>query len=323
MADLDGPRIPGPGVLLWASGREELADPLCPDTLAGSHPAWSKDARDYAPWQEVHVPWCSFCEMERWWRSVAKCSGTLVVCGRCSSVLDVARPLAEKSMLCPWDSMLAVSQWSGRGQLRRAWDSQPGNIHGAVVLPRIPKEMDSLLPLVLGYCLTGFLRTKKLDACIKWPNDLIVSGVKVGGLLVEERRGVVLAGIGLNLACSPPESALREEHAVPAGNLRAMGLKTGPLRFWRELVDFVRICYDSTLAQGSPGSVVAMIEPMLCWLGQDVTVREGGEAPWTGSLRGLAEDGALRVMPAGGAGERLLTSGSIWRGREHPSKHPG
>lgn len=249
--------------------------------------------------------------------------GRILVCGRCSSALDVARPLAENRMFGPWDSVLAVSQWAGRGQLRREWQSPAGNVYGALVLPPVPKEYDTLLPLILGYCITGFLRFKKLDACIKWPNDLLVAERKVGGILVEERRGVALAGIGLNLACAPSNDLLREAHAVPAGYLRAHGLKSGPLTLWAELVDFVKICYETTLQQGSPGNVVAMIEPLLCWLGETIAVRDGEETPWTAQLAGLAQDGALRVMPAGGAGERLLTSGGIWRVREHPLKHPG
>lgn len=315
MTQLQGPRVPGPGVLLWAKGREELADPLTPEILAGCHPGWSEDARRLGPWQEVSVPWCSACEQENWWISGGKAKGRTVVCGPCSSSLDVARPLAENGMIEPWDSVLAVSQWAGRGQLRRAWHSPPGNLYAALVLPPIEPEFDSLLPLILGYCLAGFLRGKNNSVRIKWPNDILVGGVKVGGILVEERRNVLLAGIGFNLVSTPDESLLREEHAVPAGNLKALGLPVTPLGLWLELVDFVRICYQASLTQGPPRSVTSLIEPHLCWLGQEVLVREGGENPWPARLIGLAPDGALRVRPADQANERLLTSGSIWRAK--------
>jgi BirA family biotin operon repressor/biotin-[acetyl-CoA-carboxylase] ligase len=218
-------------------------------------------------------------------------------------------------MIEPWDSVLAVSQWSGRGQLRREWYSPPGNLYATLVLPPAEQEFDSLLPLILGYCLAGFLLGKKAAVRIKWPNDILVGGVKVGGILVEERRGVLLAGIGFNLINSPAPTLLREEHAVPAGDLRSMGLPSTPLGLWLELVDFVRICYQTTLTQGPPRSVTSLIEPHLCWLGQEVLVREGGETPWPAHILGLAPDGALRVRPVGQAGERLLTSGSIWRAK--------
>lgn len=323
MTELQGPRIPGPGVLLWAQGREELADPLTPESLARRHPGWAEDAQAFAPWQEVSVPWCSTCAEETWWLSGAASRGRTIVCGPCSSCLDVARPLAEGGMLDPWDSVLAVSQWAGRGQLRRGWDSPAGNLYAALVLPPVPREYDSLLPLILGYCLTEFLLGKKLPAAIKWPNDILLEGVKVGGILVEERRGAVLAGIGLNLVSAPPQALLREAHAVPAGHLRAQGFGAPPLGLWRELVDFVKICYEISLAQGPPGNMASLVEPHLCWLGQEVQVREGVEDPWLARVIGLAPDGALRVRPAGQAGERLLTSGSVWRAPRIPRKHPG
>jgi BirA family biotin operon repressor/biotin-[acetyl-CoA-carboxylase] ligase len=290
-----------------------MADPLTPDMLSNVHPLWAQDARQLAPWQEISTLWCSGCEVETWWRASLKTSGRVLVCGHCSSVLDVARPLAENGMLDPYDCVMAVSQWSGRGQLRRAWDSQPGNLYLALYLPPAPKEFDSLVPLAVGYSLAAFFRTKKLPVSIKWPNDLILNSAKIGGILVEERRGALLAGIGLNLAHEPRQKYLRDGHAVPCGRLRDAGFDATPLRLCADLVDFVKICYSTLLTQGSPGEAAALIEPFLCWLGQDVTVREDGEAPWTGRLLGLAPGGELRAKPAGGAGERLLTSGSIWR----------
>jgi len=313
VASREDPQVPGPGVLLWALGREELADPLSPERLERYHPVWAEDALGMAPWQEVSVSWCSTCEKESWWHSTRYCGGTVVVAGPCSSSLDVARPLAENHAIGAWDSVLAVSQWAGRGQLRRSWNSPAGNIYGALVLPPTPREYDSLLPVVLGYCLAGFLRSKNLFACVKWPNDILLGGLKVGGVLVEERRGICVAGIGLNLVNAPPREVLRQEHAVAAGCLSDAGLSATPLALWCELVDFVKICYGNVLIQGAPGRAASLAEPLIAWLGQEVVVREGGQEPWTGLIVGLAQDGALRVRPTGGVGERLLTSGSIWR----------
>lgn len=309
----EDPQVPGPGVLLWALGREELADPLSPERLGRYHPVWAEDALGLSPWQEVSVTWCSTCEKESWWLSKGYTGATVVVAGPCSSALDVARPLAENMAIEAWDSVLAVSQWAGRGQLRRSWNSPPGNVYGALVLPPTPKDVDSLLPLILGYCLASFFRAKNLSVSVKWPNDILLDGLKVGGMLVEERRGVCVAGIGLNLVSSPPKEILRQEHAVPAGCLNSAGLSATPLALWCELVDFVKICYENVLIQGPPGRVASLVEPLLSWLGQEVVVREGGEVPWVGRILGLAQDGSLRIKPAGGAGERLLTSGSIWR----------
>ncbi|NCB27933.1 MAG: hypothetical protein EOM62_21150, partial [Bacteroidia bacterium] len=53
------------------------------------------------------------------------------LCGPCSSALDVATHLAGQGSLDPWDSVLATRQWAGRGQMRRTWISQPGNLFAA------------------------------------------------------------------------------------------------------------------------------------------------------------------------------------------------
>lgn len=242
----------------------------------------------------------------------------MVVCGRCSTALDVARPLAENGLLHAWDSVLAVSQWAGRGQLRRFWDSPPGNVYGVLVLPAAPREFDTLVPLLLGRLLCEFLAARGLEAGLKWPNDVLVGGRKVCGMLVEERKGVALAGIGINLFHAPGPELLRQGHAVPAGTLREAGVEATPLSLWCALVDFVKTGYLNDLTQGTPGHVVARIESRLCWLGEEVRVQDGAEPSWTGRLLGLAPDGALRVRPVGAADERFLTSGSIWRAATKP-----
>ena len=306
--------MPGPGVVLWATGREGLAQGLSPESLAATHPGWRKDALDFGPWQALSRPWCGDCGCDGWWVSQAGAAAPtrIVVSGPCTSVMDVARPLAEAGGLSAWDSALAVSQRSGRGQLRRHWESPPGNLYACLVLPQAPPEFDSLVPLLLGECLAGYFAGRGLAMRLKWPNDLIHNGVKVGGLLVEERRGVVTAGIGVNLVSCPSPEALREEHAVPAGHL---GQCFTPLGLWRSLVDFLRICYEAALHRGSPQAVAAGIETKLAWLGECVMVREGGVAPYRARLMGLAPDGALRLRPMDGTGvEKILTSGSIWPG---------
>lgn len=326
--------MPGPGVVLWATGREGLAQGVSPESLAAMHPGWCKDARDFGPWQALSRSLCGQSgqcgagDSDDWWVSRAEAASTthiptrIVVCGPCTSVMDVARTFteagaeagpeagAEAGGLAAWDSVLAVSQRAGRGQLRRRWESPPGNLYACLVLPPAPPEFDSLVPLLLGNCLAEYFAGQGLAMRLKWPNDLLYGGVKVGGLLVEERKGVVSVGIGVNLVSSPPLEALREDHAVPAGHL---GQCFTPLALWRSLVDFLRICYEVALDRASPQAVAASVEMKLAWLGEQVTVREGGSAHYRARLMGLAPDGALRVRPMDGTGvEKILTSGSIW-----------
>jgi BirA family biotin operon repressor/biotin-[acetyl-CoA-carboxylase] ligase len=307
--------IPGPGVVLWGTGREGLAEPLDPRSLARFRHGWKEDARSFGPWQEVQTPWPNGCTREQWWLSAApeEAGRRIVVCGPCSSVLDVARPLAGSGALAAFDSVLGVSQWSGRGQLRREWHSPPGNLYAAVVLPQMPKTLDTLAPLLVGYLLAQALEAEGIATSLKWPNDLIAGGAKVGGILVEERRGLVLAGIGLNLVSGPPKDRLRADHAVPAGHLAGLGLSATPLLFWHRLVKFLQRGYADCLHFDTPTTLTTMIEKRLAWLGGAVQVIQGQSPPYLARLVGLAPDGALRVKMLDGTGqENLLVSGSIW-----------
>ncbi len=69
---------------------------------------------------------------------------------------------------------------------------------------------------------------------IKWPNDLLVDGRKVGGILVEERGGVVVAGLGLNLGGAPRDHALR---ATPGAARRLPGARNGEKNDFRPVAE--------------------------------------------------------------------------------------
>ena len=100
----------------------------------------------------------------------------------------------------------AQQQTAGRGQFRRKWLSPPGqnNIY-ATFFFRIPKKTSYVpnLGQLLAYCCACLLEEKGFPAGIKWPNDILVEGKKIAGILSEtvslsEHMGVAL-GIGLNV----------------------------------------------------------------------------------------------------------------------------
>lgn len=308
--------VPGPGVILWAGGREGLAEPVDPESLAAFHPAWAKDAHALAPWQEILRPWPEGCSAESWWISPTSARlvrSSVVVCGPCSSVLDVIRPLAECGACFAWDSVLGVKQWAGRGQLRRRWESPAGNLYAAMVLPKPPERFDTLVPLLVGHCLAEYFRSRGSGVALKWPNDILQNNAKVAGVLVEERRGHLLAGIGINLVSAPPAARLREGFAIPAGVLSTTISEPTPLGLWLELVNFVRNCYQKCLQIDTAESLAYTIEQSLAWRGELVEVLDGGDPPRRGRLSGIDPDGALRLVPEDGYGTAIrLVSGSIW-----------
>jgi BirA family biotin operon repressor/biotin-[acetyl-CoA-carboxylase] ligase len=111
-----------------------------------------------------------------------------------TSTQDVARSLPLGSIV------VADHQTAGRGRLDRRWDSPPGTaLLVSFVLPPNP-----VLSLAAGVAAA--------QACgggvrLKWPNDLLLNGAKVGGILVEVTPAKAICGIGINLTWAPPGAA--------------------------------------------------------------------------------------------------------------------
>jgi BirA family biotin operon repressor/biotin-[acetyl-CoA-carboxylase] ligase len=119
-----------------------------------------------------------------------------------TEALHLAQQGAEEGTV-----VIAEAQSAGRGRLTRSWESPPSmNLYLSVVLrPEIPAVSSSLIPLMVGvavadvisqYC-SGKVR-------LKWPNDVLIEGKKICGILTEmrtktDRVAFIIAGLGVNL----------------------------------------------------------------------------------------------------------------------------
>ena len=117
------------------------------------------------------------------------------------STNDVARELALNG--APEGTVVvAAEQTKGRGSRGRVWLSAPGeNLLVSVILrPNIPAERLGELAFVASVAVAGTIRECcELDASIKWPNDVRVSGKKIAGIIVETTKDAAIIGIGLNV----------------------------------------------------------------------------------------------------------------------------
>ncbi len=228
------------------------------------------------------------------------------------SCLDAAFELARAGRLRIWDSALAASQTAGRGQLRRQWHSPPGNIYAALRLPVTPPFDGSSAAPAVGLLAAEALGALGWHVRIKWPNDLVLhmAGVprKVAGILLEERGGVLLAGIGVNVASRPPDAALRPDAALGAACLAESGNGPDPVaaEVWACLVRRMVSAY--TGARVFAGSWRGRAESLLLWRGETVEVVDGHMAV-KGRLAGLWPSGALRLETESGILE--CTGGSL------------
>ncbi len=120
---------------------------------------------------------------------------------------------AAKQKLNEQDFILIVAetQTQGRGSRQRVWQSPAGNIHLTIALNKkfFSPERLALFPLEMGIILhkTIALQIDKKHLpllSLKWPNDLLMDGKKISGLLMEMTGQHLLIGIGINVAAAPP-----------------------------------------------------------------------------------------------------------------------
>jgi len=175
------------GNFLWREGSSGMAHPIDPDQLRKASSSWALDIDDLAPWTSM-----SFIPDEpesRFWVSEAdKKKEQLIITGPCNSSMDVAWHFISKKILVEWGSILALSQWNGRGQLGRMWLSPVGNIYSAIRFPSPPQPWHNLLPLIMGYSLLKSFAQIDINMMLKWPNDLVVDNKKVGGDFDRKKR---------------------------------------------------------------------------------------------------------------------------------------
>ena len=195
-----------------------------------------------------------------------------------TSTQDVARDLPIGSVV------IADHQSAGRGRLEHRWEAPPGT----ALLISFVLAPNRLLSLAAGVAAA--------EACepgvrLKWPNDLLLGGRKVGGILVESTPAKAICGIGINLTWAP-EGAARLD--LPRGRV---------LR--RLLPSVVR------WSSASPDAVLARWRELSDTLGRRVRVGLPGRS-FEGIAQDIDSDGALIVDGA------PVSAGSL----THLSSHP-
>lgn len=206
--------------------------------------------------------------------------------------------------------VVADRQTAGRGRQGRPWVSPPGMGLYASLLLRPPREACelTLLPLLAGVAAAEALRAVAgCEAVLKWPNDVLVGGKKVAGILAEAEfsaadgaaDAVVVLGLGVNV--TTPASALPRRTLYPATSLL---METGRsvdramlLAEWR-----ARVAHWYGLWRGGDTATLrARWGELDALRGQAVQVAGAGGVDVRGVGEGVDESGALLVRGADGA----------------------
>lgn len=198
-----------------------------------------------------------------------------------TSTLDVAHGLAEQG--APAGTLVvADAQTSGRGRFGREWVSAPGAGVWCTIIER-PQDAGVLdvLSLRVGMRVAGALDGMARERVkLKWPNDLMLAGRKLGGILIESRfAGQTLAwvaiGIGVNVRAPEVDGAA----GFPDGVARA---------------DVLRAVVRAARAAAERTGRLSDIETAQ-WTNRDILLHRRVASPAVGVVRGIDGSGALLI----------------------------
>ena len=197
--------------------------------------------------------------------------------------------------------VVAEHQSAARGRLDRRWEAPAGSslLLSVLLRPTAPTRSWPWLPLLTGYAVDKTLKAHGYDAGVKWPNDVLIGGRKVAGILVERLETptgpAAVVGIGLNV------SLTEDELPVPTATSLALASGRAPERtgLLVDLLSGLREAYDAWQAGGDLGGMrlLESYSAACVTLGVEVRVDlPGGEV-----LRGTA----VEIAPGG----RLVVEG--------------
>jgi BirA family biotin operon repressor/biotin-[acetyl-CoA-carboxylase] ligase len=225
------------------------------------------------------------------------------------STNEEARRLARAGASGPlW--IVADEQTAGRGRRGRPWVSQRGNLF-ASLLTQAPPQLSAQLGFAAALAAADTVASlaRSADVRLKWPNDVLLQGRKIGGILLEGLGGDALAiGIGINLAHFPPDTEFPAISVACAAGLTsdlnaALACLATRMAAWYEIWEqrgFARLRENwMARAQG---------------LGRPIRARLA-ESEMEGVFESLDEDGALLLRVSDGMLKRI-TAGEIFFGTD-------
>ena len=210
-----------------------------------------------------------------------------------STNADLALRLTSGQLVAEGHWLVADRQSAGRGRQGRVWHDGLGNFMGSTLVHLHPGEPNpGTLALIAGLAVQEAVSLRlgaPHYAMLKWPNDLLIDGAKLAGILLERVGEAVVVGIGVNLAQAPqlPDRAtvaLSAFGPVPDRDLFAADLAR---LFAEELHRWRTYGLGPTLNRWQAGG-----HPK----GTPLKVDNGAVGTLSGRFDGLCDDGALRLV---------------------------
>ncbi|MBP6011941.1 MAG: biotin--[acetyl-CoA-carboxylase] ligase [Alphaproteobacteria bacterium] len=207
----------------------------------------------------------------------------------------------------------AKRQTAGRGRRGRTWESPDGNLMTTLLIaPGVTAADAARLSFVAALAVHDLVAryVRLAPVRVKWPNDVLVEGRKVAGILLEtageESLGVLpwlAIGIGVNLVHAPAETVF------PASTIGAHGPAPSPAEALAELAEAWETRFRVWRVSGFAAIREAWLE-VAAGLGQPIEVRLPGET-LSGRFETLMPDGALSLLLPNGS-RRAITAGEVF-----------
>jgi BirA family biotin operon repressor/biotin-[acetyl-CoA-carboxylase] ligase len=218
------------------------------------------------------------------------------------STMDAARDLARKN--CPnFTVVIAGRQKAGRGRMKRVWLSSEGGLYFTIVLrPHLPPVLSYRINYAASMVLAKTIRQMyKIDAMVKWPNDILVNGKKIAGLLSEmeaesDRITYLNVGLGINVNNDP---TISEPGASSLKNI--LGKEISRKQLLSEFLDR----YERRLTSRSLDSVVSEWKTYAATLNRRVKVVTNHEVS-EGLAMDVDENGALILALEDGTIKKIV-----------------
>jgi BirA family biotin operon repressor/biotin-[acetyl-CoA-carboxylase] ligase len=203
--------------------------------------------------------------------------------------------------------VVADSQTAGRGRLSRSWFSPPGgNLYCSIILrmmcpPERLTEWLSWLPLISALAAAEAIeQVSSIHVSVKWPNDLLISEQKVGGILCESGTGTrsgpfQIIGIGINVNVDRDDwPADLRDSATSIWQERKIVVDRN--RLLSQLLLELEQCLDELVIQGT-NRITLAYDQRCSTIGHTVRATLGNGDIVVGLAEGIGQDGSLRVRP--------------------------
>ena len=243
----------------------------------------------------------------------------LFVYAEVGSTNDVLRELIGDGLASDGAVVVSDSQTAGRGRLGRKWVSPAGrNLYlSALFCPEISPQESSVFTFLASCALVEVFSDYGVDAAIKWPNDILVDGKKISGVLTElstsdDSVDYLVIGIGVNL--NWPEEFIRremEDISEKTTSLSALlGEEVSRERFCAELINALDRFYGEFHRSGTR-EIVDMWTERWGFLGREISVDVSGEVV-SGVVERVDATGFLYLRTDEGDLRKVITGDTVF-----------